>query len=100
MGLAAKAHAYPRELSGGEQQRVAIARALVNELTVLLADEPTGNLDSATGEEIMKLFEQLHDTGQTIVLVTHESDIAAHALRQIHLRDGLIARDEKMERLA
>ena len=89
----------PNELSGGQRQRVAIARALVNDPSILLADEPTGNLDSATGEEIMKLFEQLHDTGQTIVLVTHESDIAAHALRQIHLRDGLIARDEKMERV-
>jgi putative ABC transport system ATP-binding protein len=88
----------PNELSGGQRQRVAIARALVNDPSILLADEPTGNLDSATGEEIMKLFEQLHDAGQTIVLVTHESDIAAHALRQIHLRDGLIARDEKMER--
>ncbi|HEY6092048.1 MAG TPA: ABC transporter ATP-binding protein [Gemmatimonadales bacterium] len=87
----------PNELSGGQRQRVAIARALVNQPSILLADEPTGNLDSATGNEIMGLFHTLHDTGQTIVLVTHEHDIASHARRQIHLLDGKIARDETTE---
>jgi putative ABC transport system ATP-binding protein len=87
----------PNELSGGQRQRVAIARALVNSPSILLADEPTGNLDSATGNEIMLLFQELHRVGQTIVLVTHEHDIAANAHRQIHLLDGRIARDERME---
>jgi cell division transport system ATP-binding protein len=100
VGLGKKRDNLPSELSGGEQQRVAIARAFVNRPLILLADEPTGNLDSATGAEIMRLFGQLHDTGQTIVLVTHEADIAANALRQIHLRDGLVERDERMERHA
>ena len=83
----------PNELSGGQRQRVAIARALVNHPSILLADEPTGNLDSATSEEILQLFDQLHREGQTIVLVTHEHDIAAHAHRQVHLRDGRVESD-------
>jgi putative ABC transport system ATP-binding protein len=85
----------PNELSGGQRQRVAIARALVTKPQIILADEPTGNLDSRTGEEIMALFEELHHQGNTIILVTHEHDIAAHAHRAIHIRDGLIAVDEK-----
>src|SRR4051794_20905523 len=84
----------PNELSGGQRQRVAIARALVNEPSILLADEPTGNLDSATSIEIMKVFEGLSDQGQTVIMVTHEPDIAAHARRVVVLRDGLVSSDE------
>jgi putative ABC transport system ATP-binding protein len=93
VGLQDRMQHRPNELSGGQRQRVAIARALVNQPSILLADEPTGNLDSATSEEIMSLFEALYRDGQTIVLVTHESDIAAHARRQVHLKDGRVESD-------
>jgi putative ABC transport system ATP-binding protein len=94
--LVPRMHHKPNELSGGQRQRVAIARALVNNPSIVLADEPTGNLDSKTGEEIMNLFENLHEQGNTIILVTHEMDIAQHAHRVIFIRDGKIASDERV----
>jgi len=93
VGLGQRMHHRPNELSGGQRQRVAIARALVNRPSILLADEPTGNLDSVTSEEIMQVFGELHADGQTIIMVTHESDIAAHAARVVVLRDGQVESD-------
>jgi len=95
--LEARMYHKPNELSGGQRQRVAVARALVNNPSILLADEPTGNLDTATGNEIMGLFERLYQQGNTIILVTHEHDIALHAHRVIHIRDGKIEKDERLK---
>lgn len=96
VGLEDRIHHKPNELSGGQRQRVAIARALVSNPSIILADEPTGNLDSKTGEEIMQLFEELHSKGNTIILVTHEEYIAEHAGRIIRLKDGLVEKDEHL----
>lgn len=95
VGLSERGHHRPNELSGGQKQRVAMARALINRPSIVLADEPTGNLDSTTSREIMGLLDELHREGQTIILVTHEDDIAAHAKRRIVLRDGNIVNDSK-----
>jgi putative ABC transport system ATP-binding protein len=98
VGLGSRMHHQPNELSGGQRQRVAIARALVNDPSILLADEPTGNLDSATSEEIMALFDELHRTGNTVVLVTHEPEIAEHAWRKVMLKDGKVISDQPTAR--
>ncbi len=98
VGLAERSGHHPNQMSGGQQQRVAIARALVNRPKVILADEPTGNLDSATSNDVMAIFQQLRDTGITVVLVTHEPDIASYASRVLQMKDGLVVSDRRQER--
>jgi putative ABC transport system ATP-binding protein len=100
VGLGDRSHHRPNELSGGQRQRVAIARALVNSPSIILADEPTGNLDSKTSYDIMGLFQELHDKGNTIIMVTHEDDIAHYAHRIVRLRDGLVEWDRKNENVS
>jgi len=100
VGLGDRVTHKPNELSGGQRQRVAVARALVNDPAIILADEPTGNLDTKTSHEIMALFEQIHRAGNTVILVTHEADIALHAHRIVRLRDGLVETDEKNNKIA
>ncbi len=100
VGLADRMHHKPTELSGGQRQRVAIARALVNNPSIILADEPTGNLDSESGKEIMDIFEELHGEENTVIVVTHERHVADHAERILHLRDGMLVEDEVRDRLA
>jgi putative ABC transport system ATP-binding protein len=95
VGLSDRMDHKPNQLSGGQRQRVAVARALVNNPSIILADEPTGNLDSVTSLEIMKLFDDIHANGNTVIVVTHEEDIAAHAHRIIRLKDGLVEKDER-----
>ena len=98
VGLQDRMHHKPNELSGGQRQRVAVARALVTNPSIILADEPTGNLDSKTGEEIMMLFNEIHEKGNTIILVTHEEYIASHAARVVRLKDGLVEKDEEVSK--